>query len=47
MMSFEERLAKFQNIKRWKGKGQLAVALHITRLAKENGLPICPEALRT
>jgi hypothetical protein len=47
MTSFEEHLTEFKSVKHWKGKGQLAVALHITRLAIENGLPIRPEAIRT
>jgi hypothetical protein len=35
MTSFEEQLTRFQSEKRWTGKGQLAVALHI-RKCKQN-----------
>ena len=47
MISLEQKLAEFRDAHALKGKGQLAVALHITRLARENGLPIDPENLRT
>lgn len=47
MNSLERKLAAFRDAHALKGKGQLAVALHITRLARENGLPIDPESLRT
>ena len=47
MTSLEKQLAEFRDVKNVKGKGQLAVVLHITRLAIENGLPINPESLRT
>lgn len=47
MDALEERLAGFRDAHGIKGKGQLAVMLHITRLAKEKGLPIDPENLRT
>ena len=47
MTSLEKQLAEFRDANGIKGKGQLAVALHITRLAVENGLPIDPETLRT
>ena len=47
MTSLEKQLAEFRDANGVKGKGQLAVVLHITRLAIENGLPIDPETLRT
>jgi len=47
MTFLEKHLAKFRDANNVKGKGQLAVVLHITRLAIENGLPIEPESLRT
>jgi len=47
MTSLEKQLAEFRDAKNVKGKGQLAVVLHITRLTIENGLPINPESLRT
>jgi len=47
MTSLEKRLTEFRDAKNVKSKGQLAVVLHITRLAVENGLPIDPETLRT
>lgn len=47
MDALEEKLAGFRDAHRIKGKGQLAVMLHITRLAREKGLPIDPETLRT
>lgn len=47
MTTLEERLTAFRDENTLKSKGQLAVMLHITRLAIENGLPIDPETLRT
>lgn len=47
MTSLEKLLSEFRDSHSLKGKGQLAVMLHITRLAMENGLPIDPETLRT
>ena len=47
MTSLEKLLAEFRDTHSLKGKGQLAVMLHITRLAIENGLPLNPETLRT
>lgn len=47
MTSLEKLLSDFRDSHNLKGKGQLAVMLHITRLAIENGLPIDPETLRT
>jgi len=47
MTSLEKQLTEFQNAHNIKSKGQLAVMLHITRLAVENGLPIEPDSLRT
>jgi len=43
----EQRLTEFRDQHLVKNKGKLAVVLHITRLAIENGLPISPETLRT
>ena len=47
MTSLEKRLKEFRDANSLKSKGQLAVMLHISRLAAENGLPLDPEALRT
>jgi hypothetical protein len=47
MTSLEKQLTEFRDSHRLRNKGQLAVMLHITRLAVENGLPIDPETLRT
>lgn len=47
MSSLEKRLTEFRDANSLRSKGQLAVMLHITRLAAENGLPIDPETLRT
>ena len=47
MTSLEKLLTDFRDSHSLKGKGQLAVMLHITRLAIENGLPLNPESLRT
>lgn len=47
MPSLEEQLARFRDSHKLRGKGQLAVMLHITRLALENGLPLDAESLRT
>ena len=38
--TLEARLNGFREAKELKGKGQLSVALHISRLAKERGLPL-------
>jgi hypothetical protein len=45
--SLENLLDGFRSGNRFKGKGQLAVMLHVTRLAIEHGLPIDPEGFRT
>jgi hypothetical protein len=47
MTSLEKQLTEFRDRQSIKTKGQLAVVLHLTRLAKENGLPIESENLRT
>lgn len=47
MTSLEKALTQFRDANSLKSKGQLAVMLHITRLAIENGLPLDPETLRT
>ncbi len=47
MSSLKTRLTEFRDAKSLQSKGQLAVMLHITRLAAENGLPLAPESLRT
>lgn len=47
MTSLEKLLFEFRDSHNLKGKGQLAVMLHITRLAIENGLPLNLETLRT
>jgi hypothetical protein len=47
MTSLEKRLEAFRTENKFNGKGQLCVALHLTRLAKEEGLPIDNESLRT
>lgn len=47
MTSLEKRLTEFRDKNSLRSKGQLAVMLHITRLAAENGLPVDPETLRT
>lgn len=47
MTSLEKHLIKFRDTNSLKSKGQLAVMLHITRLAVENGLPLNSETLRT
>lgn len=47
MTSLEKLLSEFRDSHNLRSKGQLAVMLHITRLAIENGLPIDPETLRT
>lgn len=47
MTSLEKHLIEFRDANSLTSKGQLAVMLHITRLAAENGLPIDPEILRT
>lgn len=47
MTSLEKALSEFRDTNALKSKGQLAVMLHITRLATENGLPLEPDTLRT
>lgn len=47
MTSLEKRLIEFRDTHNIKSKGQLAVVLHITRVAVENGLPVDLESLRT
>ena len=47
MSKLEKALDEFRNANSFKSKGQLAVALHITRLAKIQGLPLDPEKLVT
>jgi len=47
MTSLEKQLTEFRNNHSIKSKGQLAVVLHITRLAIEKRLPIDLESLRT
>lgn len=47
MTSLEKALTQFRDANSLKSKGQLAVMLHITRLALEKGLPLDPETLRT
>lgn len=47
MTSLEKLLSEFRDSHNLKGKGQLCVMLHITRLAVDNGLPLNPETLRT
>lgn len=47
MTSLEKALTEFRDANSLKSKGQLAVMLHITRLAAENGLPLEPDSLRT
>lgn len=47
MENIKRKLEKFRDAHSLKGKGQLAVMLHITRLAKEKGLPIDLDGLRT
>jgi len=47
MTLLEKQLTEFRDTNGVRGKGQLAVVLHITRLAIESGLPIDLETLRT
>ena len=47
MSKLETELCEFKDANSFKGKGQLAVALHITRLAKNQGLPLDAETLMT
>lgn len=42
-----QQLRDFAEANKFDGKGPLSVALHLTRLAKENGLPLDPDELRT
>lgn len=47
MTSLEKCLSEFRDLKGLRSKGQLAVVLHITRLAAESGLPLELDALKT
>ncbi len=47
MTSLEKCLSEFRDLKGLRSKGQLAVMLHITRLAAESGLPLELDALKT
>lgn len=47
MANLEQRLHEYKEQKKFRGKGQLAVMLHITRLAAEHGLPLDAASLRT
>jgi len=47
MKSLEEQLSDFRREHRFARKGQLAVALHVTRIALRRGLPLDPESLVT
>jgi len=47
MTSLEKYLSEFRDLKGLRSKGQLAVMLHITRLAAESGLPLELDALKT
>lgn len=47
MSKLEPTLRKFRDDHSFKGKGQLAVALHITRVAKSQGLPLNADDLVT
>lgn len=44
-MKLEKLLSEFRTKHRFSGKGPLSVALHVTRKAIENGLPLDPESL--
>ena len=44
---FEPRLQRFRENARVTGKGALAVVLHVTRYARDNGMPLRPEDLIT
>lgn len=47
MTPLEALLAEFRRARRFRGKGQLALALHVTRQALRRGLPLSPDALVT
>lgn len=47
MNKLQSKLFEFRDAKGFKGKGQLSVALHITRVAKNQGLPLDAATLRT
>jgi len=47
MNELHSKLLEFRDAKGFKGKGQLSVALHITRVAKTQGLPLDAATLRT
>ncbi len=47
MSELETILTEFRDEQRFRGRGKLAVALHVTRFAKTNGLPLNPESLVT
>jgi hypothetical protein len=47
MSKLEKALREFRDANSFKSKGQLAVALHITRFAKSQGLPLDAETLVT
>lgn len=47
MDNLSSRLQSFQNSHKFLNKGPLSVALHITRLARENGLPLSYDDLKT
>ena len=42
-----QRLLDYRNNKKLFSKGELATILHVSRFAKENGLPLNPEMLVT
>jgi Domain of unknown function (DUF4928) len=45
MSSLDLKLAAFAKERRFRGKGPLSVALHVTRYAIEHGLPLSPDVL--
>jgi hypothetical protein len=47
MRTLEEQLSSFSRKRRFVGKGQLALALHVTRTALRKGLPLDPDTLVT
>ncbi len=47
MKPLEAQLAQYRRIHRFNGKGQLALALHVTRQAMRRGLPLSPGELVT
>ncbi|MFN3979627.1 MAG: DUF4928 family protein [Caldilinea sp.] len=47
MTTLSNRLTAFQRENNFYGKGPISVALHVTRYAKEHGLPLNPEDLLT